>query len=232
MNNKLKGIIFYLKKVKDNDLFIKILSSTDEINTGMVYGGNSTKKKSTYQNGYFIEYSVSKKNQSSPPIFTAETSKPYLGNVFTDKYKMNALLSVLSLINLSIVEGQNIKGFYYDVESLIYNIIKNNHWIVFYCEWLFNLLQKIGYQIDYKKNNKYEFYNISKQEFNNKFDKNSLKFPHLLFSESHEVNFKNINTVFIIFESIFLKNHLDDVNYRIPGNFINFKNMILNRLKS
>ena len=45
MKNKLKGIIFYSKKIKDNDLFIKILSSKDEINSGIVYGGNSSKKK-------------------------------------------------------------------------------------------------------------------------------------------------------------------------------------------
>ena len=44
MQNKLKGIIFYTKNIKDNDLFIKILSSNDYVNSGMVYGGNSSKK--------------------------------------------------------------------------------------------------------------------------------------------------------------------------------------------
>ena len=45
MKNKYKGIIYYSKNIKDNDLFLKILSSNDEINSVIVYGGNSSKKK-------------------------------------------------------------------------------------------------------------------------------------------------------------------------------------------
>ena len=151
MKNKFKGIIYYSKIVKDNDLYIKVLSSNDEVNSGMVYGGNSSKKKLIYQNGYFLDYTISKKNQSSPPIFSADMSKPFLGSIYNDKYKMNALLSILSLINLSILEGQYIKGIYTDIEYIVNIIINKNRWIIEYCEWLFNLLQKIGYQIDYKR---------------------------------------------------------------------------------
>ena len=53
MTDKLKGIIFYSKNIKDNDLFIKILSSNDEINQGMVYGGNSSKKKTNISKWIF-----------------------------------------------------------------------------------------------------------------------------------------------------------------------------------
>jgi recombinational DNA repair protein (RecF pathway) len=63
MTDKLKGLIFYSKNIKDNDLFIKILSSKDEVNQGIVYGGNSSKKKLIYQKGYFIDYSIKKKKR-------------------------------------------------------------------------------------------------------------------------------------------------------------------------
>ena len=59
MKNKLKGMIFFSKIVKDNDLYIKVLSSNDEVLSGIVYGGNSSKKKIIYQNGYFIDFSLS-----------------------------------------------------------------------------------------------------------------------------------------------------------------------------
>ena len=87
MKNKQKGIIIFSKKVKDNDLYIRILSSNDQIDSGMVYGGNSYKKKLIYQNGYFINYSIVRKNENAPPFFIAETTKPYLGNVIYDKYR-------------------------------------------------------------------------------------------------------------------------------------------------
>ena len=44
MINKAEGIIVFSKKIKDNDLFIKVVSSKDKIVSGIVYGGNSSKK--------------------------------------------------------------------------------------------------------------------------------------------------------------------------------------------
>ena len=68
MQNKLKGLIFYTKNIKDNDLYLKILSSNDYVNSGIVYGGNSSKKKAIYQKGYFIDFIYKKKNENSPSV--------------------------------------------------------------------------------------------------------------------------------------------------------------------
>ena len=229
MKNKIKGIILYTKKVKDNDLYIKVLTSNDEILSGMVYGGNSSKKKNIYQNAYFINSNLSRKNQNSPISFNSEISSPFIGGIFNDKYKMSALLSILSLTNLSILEGQRIKGLYQSIEMLIINIIFENHWISLYCEWLFKLLKLIGYQIDYQVNKDNKFFNLSNQKFD-KFSNNfTIEFPHSLYTDN-KVSFKSINSVFIIFENTFSKNHLDNLNYRMPTNYINFKKIILNKL--
>ena len=231
MKYKIKGIIFYSKIIKDNDLYIRVLSSNDEVLSGMVYGGNSSKKKIIYQNGYFIDFSLNQKNENSPPIFLAEITKPYIGNIFEDKYKLNALLSILNLIKLSIVEGQYIKGFYDQIENLIDKIIYENRWITFYCEWLFRLLKLIGYQIDYQKNLDNLYFNLSTQKFEKFAGHSCIEFPHSLFTLDKNITYKNINAVFIIFESIFLKNHLDNEDYRMLLNYLNFKNLIINRLK-
>ena len=148
-----------------------------------------------------------------------------------DKYKLHALLSVLSLINVSIVEGQIIKGFYNNVYKLIVIIINENHWITYYCEWLFNLLQLIGYQIDYKKHLESKYFDMVNQNFLYEPNANTIEFPHNLFNNSDKkLSYKNLSNVFTIFESVFTKNHLDNMNYRMPINFINFKKIILNRL--
>ena len=231
MKNKLKGIIFYSKIVKDNDLYIKVLSSDDKVLSGIVYGGNSSKKKIIYQNGYFIDFSLTQKNPNAPPIFSAEISKPYIGVIFEDKYKLNALLSILNLINLSILEGQYIIGFFNNIEQIIDRIINENNWIIFYCEWLFRLLTLIGYQIEYQKNIKNLYFNLSTQKFEKFYGNFSIEFPHNLFTSDKDITFKNINAVFEIFESIFLKNHLDNISYKMPLNYLNFKIIILERLK-
>ena len=89
MQNKLKGLIFYTKNIKDNDLYMKVLSSNDYVNSGIVYGGNSSKKKSIYQKGYFIDFIYKKKNENSPSVFTAEICKPYISNMYNDKFKLS-----------------------------------------------------------------------------------------------------------------------------------------------
>ena len=230
MKNNFKGLILYKKIIKDNDIYIKILASNDQIITGIVYGGNSSKKKLIYQSGFFIDFMISRKNENFPLTINAEISKPFLSNIINDKYKLNALLSILSLIKLSITEGQHIKGFYIGVEDILLKIIFQNHWIVFYCEWLFYLLQLIGYQIDYKKNNDKKFFDLVNQNFTYESNENSIMFPHDLFFDDQKITKKNINSVFDLFESVFTKNHLDNINNKMPFNFLNFKKIILKRL--
>jgi len=230
MKNKFKGLILYKKIIKDNDIYIKILASNDQIITGIVYGGNSSKKKLIYQSGFFIDFMINRKNENFPLTINAEISKPFLSNIINDKYKLNALLSILSLIKLSITEGQHIKGFYIGVEDILLKIIFQNHWIVFYCEWLFYLLQLIGYQIDYKKNNDKRFFDLVNQNFTYESNENSIIFPHDLFFDNQKITKININSIFYLFESVFTKNHLDNINHKMPFNFLNFKKIILKRL--
>ena len=45
MENKTFGFLIYTKVSKDNDLYVKILSQNDDLISGIVYGGNSSKKK-------------------------------------------------------------------------------------------------------------------------------------------------------------------------------------------
>ena len=45
MQKKFNGILLHTKVFKDNDLLIKFLSDTDQLISGIVYGGMSKKKK-------------------------------------------------------------------------------------------------------------------------------------------------------------------------------------------
>ena len=112
MQIKTYGILLFSKVIKENDLFIKVLSNEDKLLTGIVYGGNSSKKKNIYQIGYFLNLRIVKKNSNIPNSIDADISKPLIGSIIEDKYKLYCLLSVTSLINLSIVEGQNLNGIF------------------------------------------------------------------------------------------------------------------------
>ena len=68
-------------------------------------------RKNIFQIGYFLNLNIKTKNANYPKNISGELSKPYIYNIFEDKYKLNCLLSIVSLLNLSIIEGQKLKVF-------------------------------------------------------------------------------------------------------------------------
>jgi DNA repair protein RecO len=227
-----EGIIIFSKKIKDYDLYIRILSSEDKLISGIVYGGNSSKKKLIYQVGYFVEFSILQKNKNIPPTFNAEIISPFIASILKDQFKSYCLLGIISLINISIIEGQKLSGLYESIKNIVEIISLKRNWISFFCVWLFTFLQIIGYQIEYKNKKNYKFFNLNTQGFENStMNHNSIIFPHKMLEHRDKINFNNVNAIFKIFESIYSKNHLDNMNYKMPINFINFKNKILKTLK-
>jgi len=231
MISKNEGIIIFIKKIRDNDLYIRVLCSEDELLSGLVYGGNSSKKKLTYQLGYFIEYSLLKKNINIVPSFDASIIKPYISSIINDQFKSLSLLCIISLINSSIIEGQKLNSLYKSIKDIIEIISFKNNWISFFCEWLLTLLKIIGYQVDYKNKKEYKYFDKITHEFNNFNNNNSIIFPHLFLKHTLKSNLSDVTNIFNIFESIYTKNHLDNINYKMPINFINFKNKVINKLQ-
>ena len=234
MYNKNIGIIIYKKKIKDNDLFIRILSENDNIVSGIVYGGNSSKKILIYQLGYFIEYNIVLKNDNLVSSINAEIVPPFINSFFNDKFKAFSLLAIISLLNLSIIEGQKIKGLFFSIQNLINTINTLKHWIIDFFEWLFYLLQIIGYQVAFEDKSNFKYYNLEIQDFvYEKNNQNTIEFPHELFNYRNKgFTLKDAKSVFTIFENIFQKNHLNNINAKMPTSFISFRNLILNKLEN
>tara|TARA_B100000965_G_scaffold353085_1_gene328726 strand:- start:576 stop:1283 length:708 start_codon:yes stop_codon:yes gene_type:complete len=224
------GILLYRKLIKENDLFVKILLDNNSIVTGIVYGGSSSKKKNIYQIGYYLNLRLNKKNSNSPYIIEAEISYPLVGSIINDKFKLYCILSIVSLINISIVEGQIVKGLFENTDKFINNLITKKNWIILYCKWLFDLLKVIGYEIDYKSNLKNSFFDIELIIFTNIKNHNTYEFPHQFLANKTRIQSKYLEIIFTIFEKVFKSNHLNNINYKLPYSYINFKKLIINYL--
>ena len=144
MYNKNIGIIIYIKKIKDNDLFIRILSENDNIVSGIVYGGNSSKKRFTYQLGYLIEFNQLRKNSNSLNSINGEIISPYVANIYNDKFKSFSLLAIISILNECIYEGAKTSGLFLSVKNLINFINLNKNWLSNFCVWLLYLLKLVN----------------------------------------------------------------------------------------
>ena len=231
MRWKDEGYLLFKTNFTENSIIIEAFTLNHGKCRGIVYGGNSSKKKLIYQIGYFIEYSILQKNKNISPSFNAEITKPFIGPVIKDQFKSYSLLSIISLINISIIEGQRLNGLYKSIKDIVEIISSKKKWISFFCNWLFVLLRIIGYQIDYNNKTSYKYFDLFTQEFKNTLIEDSIVFPHEMLEHKNKANFNDVNAAFVIFESIYSKNHLDNINYKMPINFTNFRNKILNKLK-
>ena len=230
IEKKERGILLFNKISSENNLFVKILTSTDEILTGLIFGGSSRKKKNIYQNGYFLNINIKSKNRNFPNNLSAELASPFYHNIFNDKYKLHCLLATISLLNISIIEGQKINGLFNLSEGIIQNISNNEKWIIDYFLYLFNLLKLIGYEVDFNKNLSKNYFNLDSLQFEDSNNSKSIIFPHLLLNKQQKINKENANSFFNIFETILQNHHLNNMNLNIPIYYLKFKKLILDYL--
>ena len=228
--SKERGILIFSKISSENNLYLKILTQKDEIITGLSYGGSTKKMKNIFQIGFFLNIVIKNKNKNFPNSISAELSKPYYHNIFNDKYKLHALLTLVSLLNISIIEGQKVSGLFNLSENIIEILVNEKKWIINYFIFLLNLLKIIGYDIDYQKNTSKDYLNLDSLQFSNSNITKSIKFPHLLLNSKNDINLENAKSFFRVFEIILQNHHLNNMNLNIPINYFKFKKVILNFL--
>ena len=227
---KERGILLFSKISSENNLYLKILTQKDEIITGLSFGGSTKKKKNIFQIGYFLNTVIKNKNKNFPNSISAELSKPFYHNIFNDKYKLHGLLALVSLLNISIIEGQKVSGLFNLSENIIEKLAYEKKWIINYFIFLLNLLKIIGYDIDYQQNTSKDYLNLDSLQFSDLSNAKSIKFPHLLPNSKNDINLENANSFFKVFEIILQNHHLNNMNLNIPINYFKFKKVILNFL--
>jgi len=227
---KERGILLFSKLSSENNLYVKILTDKDEIITGLIFGGSSKKNKNIYQVGYFLNIIIKNKNKNFPNSITAELSKPYYHNIFNDKYKLHGLLAIVSLLNISIIEGQKVNGLFDLSEKVIQILLNDEKWIIDYFLYLLNLLKLIGYDIDFYKNSLNNYFNLETLQFEDYSTTRTIKFPHQLLNKEQRIDKQNANSFFKIFEIILQNHHLNNMNLNIPTNYLKFKKLILDFL--
>ena len=236
MNIKDEALIIYVKKINENNLYLKLLTKNNGMKPAIVYGGNSKKNRNNYQIGNFIYFNLSQKNENQISNINAELKAPLISNIFNDQYKLYAALNTCALINLFFNENLKYKDMYMNTKN-IFLYFQNNHWFYNYIKWLLNLLTEVGFGFDWDQLNlQKEFLDLNNLQFINRseitnFNTNQyVIFPYRLII-NQDISYRDCNLFFDIFEKI-LKNHaLNHTSKKIPKIYFDFRRIILNRLK-
>ena len=227
IEKKDRGILLFTKISSENNLYVKFLTEKDEILTGLIFGGSTKKKKNIYQVGYFLHINIKNKGKNFPNSISGELSKPYYHSIFNDKYKLHCLLAIISILNISIIDGQKVPGLFRLSERIIEILSEKKKWIIDFFVFLLNLLKLIGYEIDYNKYTSKNFINLENLQFENSYRSGSIIFPHSLLNKKNKLDKINANSFFKIFEIILQNHHLNNMNLNIPVNYLKFKKIIL-----
>ena len=135
------------RKFRENANIINIFTEKKGKIDGIVYGGNSRKIRNYLQISNKLFVSHSSKNENKIGYFKTELIKPISPLYFNDKERTSALISICSLLNILLPEGQPNKKIYDSFENLI-NSIRFDNWIILYIFFELNLIKDLGYDVN------------------------------------------------------------------------------------
>ena len=132
------------RKFRENANIINIFTKKKGKMDGIVYGGNSRKIRNYLQISNKLFVSHSSKGENKIGYFKTELIKPISPLYFNDKERTSALISICSLLNILLPEGQPNKIIYSSFENLIDSINLDN-WIILFIFFELSLIKELGY---------------------------------------------------------------------------------------
>lgn len=152
MNWESECYLLSKRKFRENANIINVFSESKGRVSGVVYGANSRKIRNYLQlsNKLFITYNS--KNENQLGYFRTELIKPISPLYFDDKLRTSALISICSILNILLPEGQPNKGVYKSFENFLSSINLEN-WIILFIFFELSLIKDLGYDPNLEKFN-------------------------------------------------------------------------------
>ena len=198
------------RKFRENANIINIFSPHKGKVTGVVYGGNSRKIRNYLQisNKLFITHSSKSENKIG--YFKTELIKPVSPMYFDDKERTSALISLCSILNRLLPEGQPNLNIYKSYDNFIKSIDLEN-WIILYIFFELNLIKDLGYDPNLSKYNNVKF---SEQIRKIEIDNFTYEVPEYLISKKPPEKISN----FLIKKSLYFTRNIIQNRFYIPNN--------------
>ena len=207
------------RKFRENANIVNVFTEKKGKMDGIVYGGNSRKIRNYLQisNKLFVAHSSKSENRIG--YFKTELIKPISPLYFNDKERTSALISICSLLNILLPEGQPNKKIYQAFENLI-NSFNLDNWIILYIFFELNLIKDLGYDTNLSQFNNDD----SKSEIQKiKIDGYTYEVPIYLISKKIPVKISKS----LIRKSLYFTRNIILNRFFIPNNILFPKSRII-----
>ena len=135
------------RKFRENANIINVFTLKKGKVGGIVYGGSSRKIRNYLQISNKLIVFNNSKSENKIGYFKTELIKAVSPNYFNDKERTSALISLCSLLNSLLPEGQPYKNIYNSFEKFIGTLNLDN-WIILYIFFEINLIKELGYGVN------------------------------------------------------------------------------------
>ena len=199
------------RKFRENANIINVFTLKKGKVGGIVYGGSSRKIRNYLQISNKLIVFNNSKSENKIGYFKTELIKAVSPNYFNDKERTSALISLCSLLNSLLPEGQPYKNIYNSFEKFI-DTLNLDNWIILYIFFEINLIKELGYGVNLNSFNDSsdDIYALKKINI----DGYNYEIPNFLISEKipNEITKLQIKKSLIFTRNILL------INFFIPNN--------------
>lgn len=150
MNWSDDGIILGGRRFGEGGLILDVLTRTKGRRSGLVYGGNSRRRRAQYEAGNSVSLSWTGRLEDQLGRFeVAEASKERASHVLDDAKALAAVSAITAILRMSLDEGDVAGSVMFEAtEVLLDQIEAREIWPALYVRWELGLLSALGFGLD------------------------------------------------------------------------------------
>ena len=150
MNWSDDGIILGGRRFGEGGLILDVLTRSRGRRSGLVYGGNSRRRRAQYEAGNSVSLSWTGRLEDQLGRFeVAEASKERASHVLDDAKALSAVSAITAILRMSLDEGDVAGSAMFEAtEVLLDQIEAREIWPALYVRWELGLLSALGFGLD------------------------------------------------------------------------------------
>jgi len=147
-----EGLILSSINYSETSIILKVFTRNHGVQKGFVRGAKSKKKSNIYEAGNLVSISFKSRTEDMLGIFLVDLMKPSPLLYLNDLKRFSCIISVINLLEFSLLESETETELYFYSKNLINKIFSYEEgWIEEYIRWEVFLLKKIGFGLELSK---------------------------------------------------------------------------------
>lgn len=217
---------YLLSKIpfQENSIIVNFYTQKHGKCSGIIYGATSKKIKNYLQKGNELYLEYHSKSDNALGYFKVEIIKPRTSEFFSDKIKLNCIVSTLELIKILTVDGEKNLKIYNLIDNFFF-LLNDKNWKTNYIYWELKLLKYIGFDLNIAEFCKYEMFKNDKRYYIETSSKKLIVPNFLIDDVSVDISDRDIFNSLTLLSEYMKKNIFTPNNINFPQsrqNFINY----------